>query len=295
MTKCKAQFRHWSLVIGHSLVILVWSLVIDGCSPPATPIAAKSPRVASLVPGATDLIVGMGAADHLVAVSNWDTDRPEIAQLPRVGDYQTTDWEKLAGAKPQIMVVFFAPDRVLPGFRERADALGARLINVGVERLDDIFKTIDNLGQALNESDKASQLKQRIRDQLDGVTKRVDGKPKIRALLARDEEGYALIAGDTFADDLLTIAGGRNVAAGIGVRYPSVDRERVLELAPEVIIQLMPDASPQVIERARQSWAKLDVPAVRNGRVYILTDWYVLQPGSHVGELAMKLSETLHP
>src|SRR4029079_19088960 len=38
--------------------------------------------VASLVPAATDLICGMSAADHLVAVSNWDADRPEIAKLP---------------------------------------------------------------------------------------------------------------------------------------------------------------------------------------------------------------------
>jgi iron complex transport system substrate-binding protein len=258
-------------------------------------VAAKSPRVASLVPGATDLILSMGAADHLVAVSNWDTDRPEIAQLPRVGDYQTTDWEKLTALKPEVMIFFGAPDRLPAGFRERTDALGIRLVNVSMDRLEEIFTTIDRLGDVLNEPDKSSQLKQRMRTQLDAVAQRVAGKKPVPTLLARDEEGYALIGGDTFIDDLLTLAGGRNVAADIGSRYPSVDRERVQELSPQVIIQLMPDATPQVIERARQTWAKLDVPAVKTGRVHILTDWYVLQPGSHLGELAMKLSECLHP
>ena len=37
------------------------------------------------------------------------------------------------------------------------------------------------------------------------------------------------------------------------------------------------------------------LPAVKNNRVYILSDWYVLQPGSHVGELAEKFAEILHP
>src|SRR5438477_9203291 len=46
--------------------------------------AAKRPSVASLVPAATDLLIGMGAGDHLVAVSTWDADRPEIAGLPKV-------------------------------------------------------------------------------------------------------------------------------------------------------------------------------------------------------------------
>src|ERR1700733_12229278 len=92
--------RVWSFILASGFWLLVLLLIV-GCSrssPP--PSSAKSPKIASLVPAATDLIVGMNAADHLVAVSNWDTNRPEIAGLPRVGDYQTTDWEKLAQLQP---------------------------------------------------------------------------------------------------------------------------------------------------------------------------------------------------
>ena len=50
----------------------------------------------------------------------------------------------------------------------------------------------------------------------------------------------------------------------------------------------MPEASArQVQEQAKKNWAQLpNVPAVKDNRVTILTDWYVLQPGSHVGDLA---------
>jgi iron complex transport system substrate-binding protein len=115
-------------------------------------------------------------------------------------------------------------------------------------------------------------------------------------MLARDEQGYALIAGNTFADELLTIAGGKNVAEDFKTRYPNVDRERVIELSPRAIIQLMPDASPQVIEQAKANWAQLpNLPAVKDHRVYILNDWYVLQPGSHVGDVAEQMAKVLHP
>jgi iron complex transport system substrate-binding protein len=263
---------------------------------PTTIPATKSPRVASLVPAATDLLVAMGAGDHLVAVSNWDIDRSEIQHLPRVGDYQSTDWEKLAELRPDVMIVFMAGQRMPAGLRQRAEEMNIRLVNVTTERLADVFANIDSLGDLTNERDKAASLSRRIRSQLDAVSQQVEGKEKIPTLVARDDDGFALIAGDTFVDDLLDLAGGVNVAKDSNTRYPTIDRERVIELAPRAIVQLVPQASPQIVDRARKMWSDLaTVPAVRDGRIFILTEWYVLQPGSHVGDLAQSLALKLHP
>src|SRR5689334_17306094 len=80
--------------VAIALLILVSPLGCDrNSSPasPASPAAKRSPAstrsndrvtIASLVPAATDMLIGMGAADHLIAVSNWDADRPEIHDLP---------------------------------------------------------------------------------------------------------------------------------------------------------------------------------------------------------------------
>jgi len=69
-------------------------------------------------------------------------------------------------------------------------------------------------------------------------------------------------------------------------------------MAPDVVIQLIPDGdkTPQLMARAKRFWAGLpDLPAVKNGRVYALTDWYVLEPGSRVGQLAKQFADLLHP
>ncbi len=295
-------FGHWSLV---ALVIGIWSLVICtvGCEkgqnvPTTTParVEGKSPKIASLVPAATDLIIAMGASDHLVAISSWDKDRPDVSGLPVGGDYDGPDWEKISQVRPNVMIVFWAIDRMPGGIKQRADELGIRLVNVKTERVADIFQTIDDLGKLLNEPRKASQLSQKMHAQLDAIAQRVAGKEKIPTLLARDDAGFALIAGDTFADDLLSIAGGKNVAGDFQMRYPTVDAERVLQLSPRVVFQLMPNASPQVVQQSMTMWNKLDsLPAVKDKRVYVLTDWYVLQPGSHIAELAEQFAQKLHP
>jgi len=96
----------------------------------------------------------------------------------------------------------------------------------------------------------------------------------------------------------LTIAGGTNAAESLGKPYPEVDRETIVKLAPEVVIRLVPDGDrrPQVVEEGDRIWATLkDVPAVKNGRVYVVTDWFAEVPGSKVGELAERFAEILHP
>jgi iron complex transport system substrate-binding protein len=294
--RLKCESNRKSQIAIRKFLLSVCICILTSCNRPPIARTAKSPTIASLVPAATDLLVGMNAADHLVAVSNWETNRPEIRDLPRVGDYQTTDWEKLTALRPDVMIIFMSGDRMPAGLKDRADQLHIQLVNVTTERLQDVFQNIDMLGDMTHEREKATILVQKIRNQLDAVAKRVAGKEKVRTLVARDEQGFALIAGNTFVDDLLTIAGGENVAHDFKLRYPTVDRERVIQMSPQAIVQLMPDAPPHVLEDLKNSWLRLpELSAVKNGRVYVLSDWYVLQPGSHVGDLAEKLADVLHP
>lgn len=247
------------------------------------------------MPAATDLIVAMGAADHLVGVSNFDVERDAIRGLPHVGDYQTVNWESLAEIRPNLLVHQAKPDRLPPGLVQRADKLDIALLNIQIEQIDDIFRAIDTLGGAIRESSKAGAVIDQLRAQLQRVKAAVAGKPKVRTLLVRDETGLAVIGRQTFVDDELTIAGGENVIAPGTHRYPNIDQEMLLSLKPDAIIQLLPDASPQVLNEARRIWQTMpDVPAVKNGRVYVMTDWFVLQPGNRVGDVAEMFASALH-
>jgi iron complex transport system substrate-binding protein len=252
--------------------------------------------VASLVPAATDLIIGMGAVDHLVAVSNWDAPRKEIEHLPRAGDYRNVDWEKLAQARPQLIVVQFREDKMPAGLSERAGELGAKLLNVHNNRLDDLYPTIRLLGEALGEKDKAKVEEERLKKQLDEVRKRSAGKPPVKAFIGRDATQLASVGGGNYLDELLTLAGGKNVIEGGENSYPTIDRERLTALDPEVVILLLPGASEQVIEAAKHFWSSMtELTSVKHGKVYVWTEDWLLLPGSRVGDLARKMQDVLHP
>ncbi|HWE92631.1 MAG TPA: ABC transporter substrate-binding protein [Tepidisphaeraceae bacterium] len=299
------------LVLATAVVLgaLHGRAVIDGLrnpraiSPPAT--AAKDPKVVSLVPAATDLLLAMNCGDHLVAVSNYESD-PRVAHLPRVGDYQTTDWEKIVGLHPRVIITQYTPDRIPPGFVSRANAIGAQDLNIQPDTLEDktapgeprhsIYGAIEALGNACNEPVKAAAAEAFIRARIDRVRHRTAGEPPVRALIVIGGDGTMVAGRDTYLTELLQAAGGINVAGEFTARYPMLDREQVLALKPDVVLQLMPSASPQVLEQARRFWASLpEVPAVKNGRVHQLTASYVLLPGFHIGDIAEQFANALHP
>jgi iron complex transport system substrate-binding protein len=267
-------------------------------SQPASQPSSSRPTVASLVPAATDLIVGIGAGDHLVAVSNWDADRPETKSLPKAGDYRTVDWERLAQVRPAVMIVQFRPDKMPAGLAERADSLSIKLVNVKINSLADLYDTLQQLGDAIGEPQKADAAARRLRDELDTVKARVAGKPRVRTLITRAEPSanLACVGGGNFLDEILTIAGGENVLAGGENSYPTIDREKLLSLNPDVVLALMPGEAPQVIKRAKDFWQSVpQVSAVKSGRVFILTDSYLLLPGLSVSKIADEFAHRLHP
>lgn len=277
-------------------VMICVGLGMASCNRPPARIGggAKHPTVASLVPGATDLILGMGARDHLVGVSNFDVERDGTRDLPRVGDYQGIDWEKISAIKPDILIVFMAPDRMPEGLRQRAANLGVKLVNVKTERIADIYNELKNLGEMLGEKQKAQGEIDSIRARLEAVKKSVEGMPRIRVLVAREQNASAVVGKETFIDDALEIAGGVNVVQTTG--WPEIDRERLAALRPEAIVQLLPGSSKVAQKEMREMWGRMrDLPAVRDNRVYILDQWWTEQSGAHIADLAEELASVLHP
>lgn len=287
------QFWRWAAGFAFLGAGCLLGTGCDRGSAPAAATGAKKPTVASLVPAATDLLIGMGAADHLAAVSDYD-EAPQVTKLPHVGAYQTIDWEKLAAIKPNVLVSFYGPGHAPAGFAQKADELGVERVNVQPNRLDDIFAAIGTLGQACNEPGKAAEEEKRIRDGIDQVRKRVAGEKRVRAIIVSGDSGAGLAGRDTFLNDLLEIAGGENALTA--PNYVTLDREALAALRPDVILQLMPGADEQKVSQTRAAWEGLaEMPAVREHRVWIFTDSTIEQPGSHVAETAAKFAQALHP
>jgi iron complex transport system substrate-binding protein len=259
--------------------------------------AISAVRVASITPAGTDLLIGMGTANDLVGVSNFDDEREGTAGKPRIGDYQSIDWEKLSAVDANVLLVQYAADR-MPGFvTQQCAAMGIRIVNLKLDTIDEICQAMMTLGGVVRETDAGTLAAAKLRGQLDTVAQGVKGLPRVRALVVTSDQDFSLAGPGEFLDELLTVAGGENAAAGLGKAYPAVDREMIVKMSPDVVIRLIPDGDqkPQVVEQGDKIWASMsELPAVKNHRVYVVTDWYCEMPGFRVGKIAEKFAECLH-
>jgi iron complex transport system substrate-binding protein len=289
------------IAIFYALVVLsILILAIELHKPQIAERPAPQPTVASITPAGTDLVIGIGAADHLVAVSDLDEDRPGTAGLPRVGDFDHVDWEKLAAAHPKILLTQFG-NRTPAGLKERCDELGIQLLDVRLDVLDDVYRESDELGAALNVQVQAEQAAAELKNHLAiiAAAAAAAGPPRQNVALAVSDGGaVGLIGPGTFHGQLLAIAGGVNVAHKFSKPFITVDAELLASLDPVIILDLQPSppTTPQELEQAKKYWQSMpNVSAVRNNRAIEITQPYCLRPGWHAADLAEIFARQLHP
>jgi len=255
------------------------------------------PTIASITPAGTDLILGIGAADHLVAISDLDEDRNGLAELPRVGDFSHTDWEKLALVSPKILLTQFG-DRMPAGLRDRCQQMNIAILDVKLDVVEDVYDQALRIGDALGETAQARAAVSDMQHRLQAVAARWanDQRPRV-AIVVSDGGTIGLIGPGTFHDELLAVAGGINVAASFHKPFVNVDREQLSALAPDVVLDLEPSppTTPQQMRQSKRFWDSLpDLPAVRDKHVFVIDAPFCMRPGWNLPELAEIFGENLH-
>jgi iron complex transport system substrate-binding protein len=261
---------------------------------PAAVAVTTHPTVASLVPAATSIIEGLGLSDHLIAVSTFDRTRGIGARLPSAGDYSTTDWELLGKLRPDKIIVQWAPDRIPPGFRDRATELGISMVDCWpLDRLSDEYARIADIAGALDQSAAGDAMCKLIHARMDALSDKSAGRPRVSVLLVVSDSDISVAGPGTFLDDIIHVAGGVN-AVGPGELYRTVDPETLMSLKPDVVLILLPGAAPAVVDNAKANFARYkNMPAVVNHRVVAMTDPDLLIPGPRVADIAESIASIL--
>ena len=260
-------------------------------------------RIVSLSPAVTRMVVDLGLESSHVGVGEHDPVTSSNAVV--VGDLHRVDYEKLLRAQPTH--VFLQPGmRGVPErLRRFARSKDWTVRSYDIETVADAIRALYRLhdiddvsvGAALDLEGEARSLAVLVHTRLGRLEELVAGRRVERVLLLIGDNPLTAVGPDTFLDELLEIAGGRNVLDGKpGTRYPVLDRERLVTLRPEVVIFV--DATKGSMssrgQRLRELIADLDVPAVRSGRIHKVVDPVALLPSTSMPRVAATLAKLLH-
>jgi iron complex transport system substrate-binding protein len=285
-----------------SLVVLLLAWLLCGTAPQSpNPQIHKSPnRIITVIPAVTEILFAIGAGRQVVGVGSFDTFPPEVNKLPKVGALLDPDVERILSLKPDLVVIYASQ----ADLKQQLQRAGIRTYEYQHAGLADVTSTIRALGDVTGHAEDARHVAASIERGLAAIRTRVANESKPRTLLVFGHERGALrgiyaSGGVGFLDDMLTIAGGRNVFADVTQQSVQASTEQIIARRPQVILEIR--ATDSAFPAADQMtevrvWNALSsVPAVRTNRVSFLVDDRLVIPGPRVAEGTRLMAQALHP
>jgi iron complex transport system substrate-binding protein len=249
---------------------------------PATP-----QRIVSLAPSCTELLFDLGLANQLVADTTADDYPAEATKKPHIGGYRDMSVERILAQKPDLIVADAAVNRQMIS---QLETVRTPMLVLEAHTLLQVYDNVRILGRATGQNAEADRVVARMKTRLDAVRKvvaRAIGRPKVLVVYGTDPI-YTTGPG-SFLDDLIRIAGGKNVV----VEPASVISSEEVVLAQPDIILCDPAIKTRVA--AMPGW-KENVPAVTHSTYFTASeDATVVRAVPRLAQAAEELAHFLHP
>lgn len=250
-------------------------------------------RIIALAPNVTEILYAMDLEDRVVAVSQHSDYPPEVSDKPSVGNFQNPDFESMLSHEPDIVVGTTSGGD--ESIATRLDEANIPYFFVRMATIEETLDGIRKIGDAIGFEDRAerlaSDMASRMKEISEGATKgsREDAP---RVLVVYGREPVVAAGPGTFGHQLIERAGGVNVLADAGSKYPRVDIEKIIQLDPQVILDAAGMAGDA---KSTDFWQQFDsVSAVREGRVEYLSDNAVMRPGPRLPDGLEIFVESIH-
>jgi len=250
-------------------------------------------RIVSLDPSITEILFALGLNNEVVGVTDY-CDYPEEARSKsKVGGYLDPNIEATALLEPELVVTTLKTDT--PRLIQQLENFGIKVFVLDPQKIEDILENISSLAKLTYREERAKQLVGTFKEKLNEVKRKVDGISRPGVFLEMGADPLISVGPGSFANDLIEIAGGRNVASQSSSRYSRYTLEEILLADPEVIIicSMVPDDPCLAQKRWWKRWTNMS--AVRNGRIYVVEANLITRPGPRMIEGLMEIAKVIHP
>ena len=257
---------------------------------------AKAPqRIITFGPSIAEILFALGLDDRIVGVSDF-CDYPQAAQdKPKVGNSFSPSIEKVVELEPDLVMTVEHEQ-----FNSELEGLGITYVVLDPEDVRSILDTIRLAGEVTGRAKEGNRLASDMEKVISDVTTRVEGaaRPTVFFMVDGTDPNMPWTAGGgSFIHDVITIAGGENIASRVIDDYTQLSIEEIVNADPDfIIIQTMmggvPTVAVEVLEQ-HPIWQQLS--AVKEGNIYLINGDLVSRPGPRITQGLEETAKILHP
>lgn len=248
-------------------------------------------KIVSIAPTPTELLFAVGAGDLVVGVDTYSDYPAEVADITKVGNI-TLLVEVIVSLEPDIIVC----GDLLPAAQlELLEAQGIPYMVLATRTLDEVVKDVRLVGILTGHVEEANTLADSLADRIAAVREITQAPEVTKPRVYVEYFPYWTFGPGSFGNDLISSAGGINIAENTSSEYPMVSSEFVIAQDPEVIVYSVGVMFTTTAEdiASRPAWD--EITAVAEDKIYSIDDNLISRYGPRVVDGLEELAAILHP
>jgi iron complex transport system substrate-binding protein len=269
--------------------------IVDGLGRSIT--IDKTPqRIVSLAPSNTEILFALGLGDKVVGVTEYCNYPQEATTKPKVGGFSNVDIEKVVSLEPDLVLATHIHGKtVIPALEK----VGLTVVALTPGSLTGVLDSITLVGKITGRNREASKLINDLSTRIEAVvddTQTLSPDQKPRVFYITWHEPLMTAGTETLADDVISNAGGQNIAYDIS-GDKTINLETVLYRDPQVIVVSVGMGSGEDLPwQYVQNEPRLEnTQALLNDRVYKIDGDVIHRPGPRIVDALEQMAQFIHP
>lgn len=245
--------------------------------------------IVSLTPSVTETLYALGVGDKVTGVTNYCNFPAEARAVPKVGDLLDPSVEVIYNLNPDLVIASTHNTRETVDLLE---ALGVAVVVITNEdTIEGVLKSIEETAIVTGSLEAGLSLIETIKARIYAVKQAVAGRtpPRVYYVISYGEYGDFTAGSDTFINELITIAGGKNVVTSEGWSYSI---EQLMIDDPDMLIcPSYKGFTDNLITAPGYSF----LTAVKTDQVFVINNDIVDRQGPRIAEAVEELAKIFHP
>jgi iron complex transport system substrate-binding protein len=218
--------------------------------------------------GVTDKVVGISANIYSGNVFPYYAELDErirTRRLPTPGNWDFVNIESVISLKPDLVIIWAHQTESIRTLEER----GIPVFGVFIEKKEDVYSEIATFGKLTGREKRAEQLIQYTKREIDRIEKKIKAIPESRrpnVYYMWAQGNLETSCGGSTVNDLIILAGGKNVCSYIPREHMMVNMENLLSWNPDIIVMWHNEKKDPVHILHDPQWQT--IKAVKEGKVY---------------------------
>lgn len=197
-------------------------------------LAEPAKRIATLSPGATELMFAAGAGEQVVAVVKHSDYPPAALSLPSVGNHTKIDLEALLALKPDLVITWVTGNPAAQ--MELLDTLGLPVFAIEPRTFAGVAEVIEQLSILAGSEQEGFAEAERFRTGIAQIAEQYQQAEPISVFYQVWEAPLMSINNEHLIGKVLQLCGGVNVFGDMPRLVPRISAEVVLQADPAVIL-----------------------------------------------------------